>query len=90
MSVELLQYRGVARGGGGGGANRPGRRVEGAPMKPTKLLFYRIILVSFSKKSLVIDVLAPPIDKKQIQSSKNMEMLGPDGPSLLKIAQLKI
>ena len=37
-----------------------------------------------------IDVLAPHIDKKQIRYSKNMEMLGPDGPPLLKIAQLKI
>ena len=54
--------RGVARGGAGG-ANRPGRRVEGAPMKPTistQLLFYRIILVGFPKTSLLIDVLAPP------------------------------
>ena len=32
----------------------------------------------------------PHIDKKQILSSKNMEMLGPDGPPLLKFAQLKI
>ena len=49
------------------GANRPGRRVEGAPMKPTistKLLFYRIILVFFQKKSLLIDVLAPPHKQK--------------------------
>ena len=61
-------------------------------MKPTistKLLFYRIILVSFSKKSLLMLMgfgAPPPMDKKQIQSSKNMEMLGPDGPPLLKIA----
>ena len=80
------------RSWGAGGANRPGHRVEGTPMKPTifkKLLFYRIILVCFSKK-LLIDVLAPPIDKKQIRSSKNMEILGPDDPPTLKIAQLKI
>ena len=59
--MQLYIDRGVARGGGG--ANRPGRRVEGAPMKPTistKLLFNRIILVCFSKKALLIDVLAPP------------------------------
>ena len=30
------------------------------------------------------------IDKKQMQSLKNMEMFGPDGPPLLKIAQQKI
>ena len=43
---NYCQGRGVARGAGG--ANRPGRRVEGAPMKPTiytKVLFYRIISV---------------------------------------------
>ena len=62
----LVWRRGVARGGGGG-ANRPGRRVEGAPMKPTistQLLFYRIILVGFPKTSLLIDVLAPPYWQK--------------------------
>ena len=56
----FVPSRGKARGRG---ANRPGRRVERAPMKitiSTKLLFYRIILVYFSKKSVLIDVLAPP------------------------------
>ena len=67
----------------GGGGEPPRRRVEGAPMKPTistKLLFYRIILVYFSEKSVLINVLAPPHWQKQIRSSKNMEMLGPDSP----------
>ena len=56
-------------------------------MKPTistNLLFYRIILVSFSKKSLLIDVLAPPLTKNRYNLPKNMEMLGPDGPPTTK------
>ena len=75
--------RGVAREG----RTAPGARLEGVPMKPTsskKLLFYRIIIVCFSKKVLLFHVLAPPLDKKQIRSSKNMEMLGPYGPPTTK------
>ena len=48
-----------------------------------------MILVYFSEKSVLIDVLAPHIDKKQILSSRNTEMLGPDSPQQIKIAQLK-
>ena len=63
LNDGYIQHRGVARGRGRGGANRPGRRVEGAPMKPTiistKLLFHRIILVCFSEKSVSIDVFPP-------------------------------
>ena len=88
LSHRWLSDRGVARGARRGGANRPGSRVEGAPMKPTistKLLFYRIILVCFKKKiiSLLIDVLAPHW-QKLIRSLKNTV------PHLLKISQLKI
>ena len=56
-----MSARGVAKGTVG--ANRPGRQVGGAAMKPTistKLLFYRIILVCFTEKSLLLDVLTPP------------------------------
>ena len=56
--------RGVARGAG---ANRPGHRVEGAPMKPTistKLLFYRIIFSLFLTKIIVNWRFGAPIDKK--------------------------
>ena len=47
-----------------------------------------MILVCLLKTSLLMNVLAPHIDKKQIRSSKNMEMLSPDGSLILKITQL--
>jgi hypothetical protein len=62
--------RGVARREREGQTAR-GAGLEGAPMMPTsisitKLLFYKIISVCLSKKVLIIDVLVPHLDKKQI------------------------
>ena len=59
------------------------------PKNSTKLLFYRIILlVYFSEKSVLIDVFGTPTLTKNRYC--NMEMLGPDSPQQIKIAQLKI
>ena len=85
--ITRVLHMGVAREERVGRTTR-GAGLEGTLMMPTsstKLLFYRIILVYFSKKSIVNWRFgAPSFDKKQIRSSKNMEMFGPDGPPLLK------
>ena len=58
----------------GGGGNRPGRRVEGAPMTcttiSTKLLLYRMNFSLFPKNIIINRrYWRPHIDKKQIRSA---------------------
>ena len=88
LILFLCHYRGVASGGRG--ANCPERRVGGAPMMPTsstKLLFYRIISVYFSKKSLLNWRFGTPHWQKP---DMIFQKYGNVGSPLLKIAQLKI
>ena len=69
-----LSFRGVARGSGRGEPPR-------APVwKGRKWCQQVVQSYCFSKKYCYLTFWRPHFDKKQIRSSKNMEMLGPDGP----------